>query len=549
MASSRRRFLELGAIASIGGAASAYGVGATGEHRQNGDRSEGDGGDGTGDEPAVTVTARQEPDNAFYWVLPGQRRLSPMVFGTAESPRNGTDLLEARIEQARQLPAPLGEAVPQLLEDLPFLVAAPDEAREPIEEFGGNGLEGGGVGNETNVTDANATDLNVTAGENGGLGNETNVSDANVSNATNANVTNATDANATTATDGNGLEGADQDTIAQQVLAEPTLYSNNAEVTSGSFEITYRDHRPYDLPGMPGDTPDTIDLSAQFTDPAGNEYEIEHDHVIQPPIPGYETGGGVLTDGFLHGITGTGSPLFPRAYTYGASWGVGNLHINGELATEEGFRVIHFMTTQTVRDAQYDMALDERMPLEPSNTIAGQIHHTHGVVLPIRPTDEGPVYDPVPTAFELPNGDTQPFIHAMWEQDEIVEAPFADWEFPGAEDEQAADGNGETDAEADIRLVGETQGWQGEAPDDISGTENPTLELEAGSEYVLVWENGDGLQHNFAIEDENGEDLLASAFMSDEGSTQTVTFTASAEMAEYYCQVHPDSMRGSIAVQ
>ncbi|MDF9746064.1 cupredoxin domain-containing protein [Natrinema salsiterrestre] len=535
MSSSRRRFLELGAIASIGGMASAYGVGASRSQQGNGDGSED--GDGTGDseEPAVTVTARQEPDNAFYWVLPGERRLSPMVFGTAENPRNGTDLLEARIEQARQLPDPLGEAVPQLLEDLPFLVAAPDEAREPIEEAGEGGIAGGGLGNETNATagnETNVTDANVTDGGNGGLGNETNVTDGNV-----------------TAGGNGGLEETGEDAIAQQVLAEPTLYSDNAEVTSGSFEITYEDHRPYDLPGMPGDTPDAIDLSAQFTDPAGNEYEIEHDHVIQPPIPGYETGGGVLTDGFLHGITGTGSPLFPRAYTYGASWGVGNLHVNGELATEEGFRVIHFMTTQTVRDAQYDMALDEEMPLEPSNTIAGQIHHTHGVVLPIRPTDDGPVYDPVPTAFELPNGDTQPFIHAMWEQDELVEGPFADWEFPGGEGSQETDENGETDAEADIRLVGETQGWQGEAPDDISGTENPTLELEEGTEYVLVWENGDGLQHNFAIEDETGEDLLASEFMGDEGSTQTVTFTASAEMAEYYCQVHPDSMRGSVDVQ
>ncbi|PCR90013.1 cupredoxin domain-containing protein [Natrinema ejinorense] len=471
MASSRRRFLELGAAVSIGGVASAYGVGATEDHRGNGDGSEGD----DGDEPAVTATVRQAPENAFYWVLPGERRLSPMVFGTEENPRNGTDLLAERIEQAEQLPSPLGEAVSQLLEDLPFLVAAPDEAREPIED-------------------------------------------------------------------------ADEDSIAQQRLTEPTLYSDEADVTSGSFEITYEDRQPYDLPGAPGETSDTIDLDAQFTDPAGNEYEIEHDHVIQPPIPGYETGGGVVMDRTLHGITGTGSPLFPNVYTYAASWGVGNLHVNGELATEEGFRVVHFMTTQTVRDERYRMVLDEELPLEPGNTIAGQIHHTHGVVLPIRPTPDGPVYDPVPTAFELPNGDTQPFIHAMWEQDEIVEGPFADWEFPGADGGETEE-NGEADAEADIRLVGETSGWQGVAPDEISGTENPTLTLEEGAEYVLVWENGDGLQHNVAIEDESGEELLASDFMSEEGTTQSVTFTASAEMAEYYCQVHPESMRGSIDVQ
>ncbi|SEV82922.1 hypothetical protein [Natrinema salifodinae] len=334
MSHSRRRFLELGAATSIGSIAGASGIGAARDDRGDGD----DGDDGT--DPEVALTARQEPGNAFYWVLPGERPLSPTVFGTAENPRHGTEHLQARIDQAKEFPSPLDEAIPQLLEDLPFLVAAPDEAREPIEE-------------------------------------------------------------------------SDGESIAQQRLAEPTPYSNDAEVTSGAFEVTYEDRRPYDLPGEPGDTPETIEFDAQFTDPAGNEYELEHDHVVQPPIPGYETGGGVLTDGLLHGVTGTGSPLFPKVYTYGASWGVGNVHIDGELATEDGFRVIHFMTTQTVRDERYRMVLDEEMPLEPETTIAGQSHHTHGVVLPIRPTPEGPEYAPVPTAFELPNGEPQPFIHAM----------------------------------------------------------------------------------------------------------------------------------------
>lgn len=474
MTSSRRRFLGLGAAASIGGLASAYGVSAEGDGG-NGDANSSGGGDGTGGKPEMTLTARQEPGKAFYWVLPGPRPLSPMVFGTPENPRHGTDLLQSRIEQAKQLPSPLGDSVPQLLKDLPYLVAAPNEARKPIEQ---------------------------------------------------------------------------SDTIAKQVLAEPTLYSNKAEVTSGSFEITYEDRRPYDLPGKPGDTPDSVTLDTQFTDPAGNEYTLEHDHVIQPPIPGYESRGGVFTDGFLHGITGTGSPLFPQAYTYGASWGVGHVNINGERATTDGMRVIHFMTTQTVRDERYRMALDEEMPLKPENTIAGKIHHTHGVVLPIKPTPEGPTFAPVPTAYDLPNGETQPFIHAMWEQEEI-EGPFANWNFPGAEsgNQQATGGGGNAASQADFRLVGEASAWQGTKPKAIAGTENPTLTLKEGTEYTLVWKNGDGLQHNFAIQDGNGNDLLDSDLMGQQGATQTVTFTASAEMAEYYCQVHPRSMRGSIKMQ
>ncbi|WP_207592860.1 hypothetical protein [Halomontanus rarus] len=463
MALSRRRFVEVGALASIGGFAIGTGTStASSTDARDDGRADGE----------VEVTVRQEPDRAFYWVLPGERRLSPQVFGTAENPRRGSALLESRIEQASGFPEPLDEAVPQLLEDLPFLVAAPEEAREPIE---------------------------------------------------------------------------DPDGIAQQKLVEPTLYSDEAAVTSGSFEITYRDRQPYDLRGPPGETDDTVDLDTQFTDPAGNEYELDLDHVIQPPIPGYETGGGVRVGAWHHGMTGTGSPLMPQVYDYAACWGVGDVIVNGEVATEEGFRVIHFMTTQTVRDERYRLAIDEEMPLAPGNTIAGQVHHTHGVVLPIRPTPDGPVFDPVPTAMELPNGETQPFIHAMWEQEEIVEGPFAEWEFPTG-DEGSAEDTDDEGGDADIRLLGTAQAWEGAAPTSIEGEANPALRLESGVEYVLVWENGDGLQHNLAIEDANGEDVVATDLMGERGATQTVTFTATEEMAEYYCQVHPESMRGSIEI-
>ncbi|WP_230198557.1 cupredoxin domain-containing protein [Halopiger goleimassiliensis] len=338
--------------------------------------------------------------------------------------------------------------------------------------------------------------------------------------------------------------------VAEQTFVEPNLYSDEAEVTSGAFEITYRDRQPYDTPGEPGDTADEVDLETVFTDPAGNEYRLDFDHVVKPPIPGYQTGGGVRVGAWHHGQTGTGSPLMAQVYDYAACWDVGDIYVNGELATEDGFRVIHFMTTQTVRDERYRLAIDEELPLAPEETIAGQLHHTHGVVLPIRPTDEGPVFDPVPTAMELPDGEMQPFIHAMWEQEELVEGPFDDWEFPGQAEAEPEDGAAEEPAneDADFRLSGEAPGWQGTEPEDVANEANPVLELEAGTEYTLVWENADGLQHNFAIEDESGADLLESDLVGEEGATQTVTFTAVEEMAEYYCQVHPESMRGTIDI-
>lgn len=103
------------------------------------------------------------------------------------------------------------------------------------------------------------------------------------------------------------------------------------------------------------------------------------------------------------------------------------------------------------------------------------------------------------------------------------------------------DGDG---GEPDFQLGGEQSGWQGVAPDAIADETNPTLELTAGEEYVLEWENLDGIGHNFVIEDADGEDLVSTEIITN--GTQTVEFTASEEMAEYYCQPHPTSMRGDI---
>lgn len=99
-----------------------------------------------------------------------------------------------------------------------------------------------------------------------------------------------------------------------------------------------------------------------------------------------------------------------------------------------------------------------------------------------------------------------------------------------------------------LEMVCSVPGWEGVAPAEIEGETNPTLSLEAGRDYVLTWENGDGATHNFAIRDGSGETMQASEFMGEEGSTQTVEFTATEEMAQYVCQAHPSSMIGDIEV-
>ncbi|WP_115863418.1 hypothetical protein [Halorussus litoreus] len=199
-----------------------------------------------------------------------------------------------------------------------------------------------------------------------------------------------------------------------------TGYSDSAEETEGELDLTYQDRQPWDTPGEAGDTRDTAEVTARFADPAGNEYEAVLDHVVKPPFPPWETGGGVVTGTWLHGISGTGTPLMPRMFAYAALWGVGALRVNGEVVADG--RVMHFMTTENVRKADsYALALDEELPLSEDERFLGHPHHTHLFLPPFEATPEGPVPSPVPTAFKLPNGETQPFVHYMWDEDVIEE--------------------------------------------------------------------------------------------------------------------------------
>lgn len=98
-----------------------------------------------------------------------------------------------------------------------------------------------------------------------------------------------------------------------------------------------------------------------------------------------------------------------------------------------------------------------------------------------------------------------------------------------------------------IRLGGDIGGWRGRAPDAIAGETNPTLELKTETTYRITWENVDGQPHNVALLDNEGNTLQRTDIISEKGATQTFEFTAREEMAEYLCEVHPTSMRGSVS--
>lgn len=301
---------------------------------------------GDGDKPAQMAETqapdrivKQDPGQVTYWVMPGPRRLSPEVFGTADNPKM---TLKPKLKAAQQAveAGKMPPSVPQLLKDLPILVAVPEKARSPTGDGG-------------------------------------------------------------------------------MALKHPTPFSDKGRIIKGNFEAKFWDEVNADTPGKPGQTPDKARMTAEFTDPQGNDYRVVLDHVVKPPFPGYETDGGVLLSDYHHGATGTGSPLMPQVWTIGAFWGVGDVYINGELRQKK--RVMHLMTSEIVRDNDYHLAQQEEMPLSPDEwLVKGQPHHTHLIVLPVKATKKGPVFDPAPTAFELPNGKNQPFMHVMFEQDTVV---------------------------------------------------------------------------------------------------------------------------------
>ena len=322
----------------------------------------------------------------------------------------------------------------------------------------------------------------------------------------------------------------------------PTPFGDSGQITSGQVDIRYVDRQSGDNPGPPGDTKDTVDANISFTDPDGNDYRVEIDHVVQPPIPGYDTDGGVLIDGTHHGRTRTGSPLMPEVYTYGAFWSLAHLYINGERVDEN--KMTHCMTTETVRDAEYGLAFGSDLPLARANTIAGQRHHTHCIVLPVTGTPDGPIYDPVQTAFALPNGQHQPFIHIMYEQDEILETPpgFAEpSRLTGQTAARIAD-----DAEPSPESVDRT----------ISVTasefrfEPSTLSVDPGETVRVELSNDGQIAHNFTI-----TTLDQKTATIQPGKTSRLTFTAPEAPGTYpirfVCSVpgHEDAgMIGEIVV-
>ncbi len=74
--------------------------------------------------------------------------------------------------------------------------------------------------------------------------------------------------------------------------------------------------------------------------------------------------------------------------------------------------------------------------------------------------------------------------------------------------------------------------------------------LIEGNEYELTWTNQDGVKHNLAIHDDEGEvvDEYATGVSEDLGATTTLEFVARPEMAIYICEHQPAIQYGEVVV-
>ncbi|MGQ3412119.1 plastocyanin/azurin family copper-binding protein [Natrinema sp. LN54] len=108
--------------------------------------------------------------------------------------------------------------------------------------------------------------------------------------------------------------------------------------------------------------------------------------------------------------------------------------------------------------------------------------------------------------------------------------------------------------------------WVGQEPEAIADETNPTLEFEAGETYAIEWENAIGRRqperenrtfeplpgHNFVIASDGDTNqwntYVRSAFLDEEGETQSVEFVAEEDMGVYLDQSQLEAV-GEIDVE
>ena len=185
----------------------------------------------------------------------------------------------------------------------------------------------------------------------------------------------------------------------------PTPFSDNINMTSGSYTLEVSD---VDEEDSPTSADAASNVSIMFTGDDGRRYKISNINIIHKEngAGDHTFFGGVGRNKVMHGNTGIGTGLMPKMLAYITLWGLADLKdatTDSVLATN---RVIHIMTATNVRD--------ENLKMIPSTAVDSSDHNfwraqTH-IILP--PQDTQGNSDPVP-------GTPYGFLHMMFEDVEL----------------------------------------------------------------------------------------------------------------------------------
>ena len=186
-----------------------------------------------------------------------------------------------------------------------------------------------------------------------------------------------------------------EDGSAYTTIKDPSMFSNNIAMTTGTFNMSVLDVTAKD--GM--DSQDEVEMDARFVGPNGQNYRVIMNRVI-PVGPDHPFFGGVGTNILMHGGTGIGTPLVSEEFSYFTAWGIGDIYIDDVLVDSN--RVVHVMVSERTRDAEFKVGFGVAEP--------DQLE-IHLAMPPLKASPDGPVPSPVPTGVNLPNGAEQPFIH------------------------------------------------------------------------------------------------------------------------------------------
>ncbi|AGB15170.1 Copper binding protein, plastocyanin/azurin family, protein exported by TAT pathway [Halovivax ruber XH-70] len=120
----------------------------------------------------------------------------------------------------------------------------------------------------------------------------------------------------------------------------------------------------------------------------------------------------------------------------------------------------------------------------------------------------------------------------------------------GGDDNTGGGDEYEIEPGTEIMFAGLTSHWEGNAPPEIEGTQNPTLVLTEGETYTIGWDEGNGAGHNIELRDDSGSvvDGLETDLAMEPGDDQILEFEATSEITTYRCQPH-SGMEGSIVVE